>query len=228
MNRISVSFWLLLTSVALLSACNPTRLIGTWQAEDYQGGRYRKPLVLAVTDEGAVRRITEQNFVEQLRQQGVQALTSSGIFPTEEKMDKNDILAKISQFDVDALIVTRVVRRQKQAEQHTDFFGDTFYDQPWRYRNYDRYYRNYYDRSLRPDYYSDWYGYYSHSHQFSQARTYVVEYQIITAETNLYDARSGGLIWTGLAETTTYDDAVAAMKSYTRTMVEQLTKAGLI
>ncbi len=227
MNRIFL-YLITLGAIALLAACNPTRLVGTWQDEGYEGGRFQKVLVLAVTNEGSVRRISEQAFVDQLRSYGVQALTSSGIFPSEEKVEKDDILAKVAQYGIDALIVTKVVRRQKQTEQRTELTGDTFYDEPWRYRYYDRYYHNYYDRPLRPRYYSDWYGYYSRSHEYTHARTYTVEYQIITAETNLYDAKSGDLIWTALAETTVYGDDPDAMESYTKTVTEELTKAGLI
>jgi hypothetical protein len=223
-----MAFLLFLGSLALLSACSPTRMIGVWQNEDYRGGSFQKILVLAVTDEGSVRRISEQAFVDQLRGYGVQALSSSGMFPTEEKMKKEDILAKISQYDVDALAVTKVIQRQKATEQRTDIYGDTFYDSPWRYRYRDRYYNRYYDPSLRPPYYSDWYGYYSRSHEFTQARSYTVEYQIITAETNLYEAKSGNLIWTGLAETTVYGGPAEALKTYTKKIAEKLAEAGLI
>ena len=46
-----------------------------------------------------------------------------------------------------------------------------------------------------------WYGYYDNSYRVAYSPAYSIDYDITTAETNIYDAKSEVLVWSVMTET---------------------------
>ena len=158
----------------LLAACAATKLTTTWVDESRLGKPVSNVLVIGVTDREAVRRSFESKFVKQLEAAGVKAFSSADVLsiPADKKLAKEEIMAAVNKVNADAVIVTRLIGVNKEEA----------YNPPVTY------YRNYY-------------GYYGYGYDYIQQPGYYSTYTLVLLETNLYDAKSEKLIWSGQSET---------------------------
>jgi hypothetical protein len=147
------------------------------------------------------RRSFEDQFVAQLKEHGVNAFASYAVIPSEEKLDKETVAAKAKDLEVDAVLVTRLVdtRKEKIAA-------------PPQY------------------YYGGWYNYYTRAYEVARSPAYYTEYEykVVSLETNIYDTKSGKLIYSALSDTSVEDTVEAAIKSFIRALIESLAKNGLL
>ncbi|NIR14945.1 MAG: hypothetical protein GWN86_13750, partial [Desulfobacterales bacterium] len=65
--------------------------------------------VIGVAKEENTRRSFENKFVEKLQAAGVQAVASSSVMESDQKIEKATILAAIEKLDIDAVLVTRLI-----------------------------------------------------------------------------------------------------------------------
>jgi hypothetical protein len=106
MKRGKVFVGLLATVVlTLITACAPTALRSVWKDDAYQGGNLKKVLIIGVDRNSAVRALLEDEFTEQLKARGTEAVQSYRIFSEDEILDKRVIAAKVNELRIDALLI---------------------------------------------------------------------------------------------------------------------------
>jgi hypothetical protein len=159
-----------------------------------------------------VRRIFEDEFTARFKTRGTNAIPSYRIFPDENSLDKDAIDAKSQDLGIDALLIARVVDRKIKREltpaPYSNYYqGTYFYDWPNRYS---RYYSGPYP--LRYD----------------DERPRLSEYEVVNLETNIYDTRTGKLIWSALSNTIVGGSSKLEISSIIDTIMKSLSENQLI
>jgi hypothetical protein len=97
--------FLVIISLVIISACAPTTLKSVWRDDAYHGGHLKKVLIIGVDRNLTVKTLLEDEFVEQLKAGGTEAVPSHRIFSEEENIDKRVIASKVKELQVDALLI---------------------------------------------------------------------------------------------------------------------------
>jgi len=175
MNQLVIRWFVCaVISVFLVTACATTELKQTSMDESYRGKLLSNILVIAVTDDQGARRSFENKFVVLLKATGVDAVSSGrGIpIPADQKLEKDAILKAVGKYANDAVIVTHLVGVEK-----TQVYNPA------------------------PRSYTGFYGYYDNVYGHVHGRGYYSTTTIVRLETNLYDAKTEKLIWSGQSKT---------------------------
>ena len=180
---------LICLSIAFLCSCATTEVLNVWQEQGTENTKFSNVLVIGVIKKDSYRTLFENSMVEQLSKIGVKASASYKLFPNVEYLEKDIIVAKIEQMGIDGVVVARLVDKKKE----TVTTPSTTYVSGGYYRSYPYATPYSYSRS--------WYGYYDNSYQVSYSPGHSVEYDVSTVETNVFDAKSEGLIWSAMTET---------------------------
>lgn len=117
------------------SCTKTTTLHSTWSDEGYSGN-IKKVLIIGASENEGTRRVFEREFVNQLKPHGVESLPSNEILPAEKMLDKETILSKIQDLNIDAVLVTRLVEEKTQTVYYAGWYdgykqsyGRSFKDQ---------------------------------------------------------------------------------------------------
>lgn len=161
-------------SIFLFGACASTQLQSTYVNDAYRGKPVSSILVIVVTDKEAIRRSFENKFVAMLKATGVKAVSSMDAIamPAGQKLGKDAIMKAVEKFGNDAVLITRLA-----GVEETEVYNPP------------------------PRSYQGYYGYYDHLYGDIYGRGSYSTMKIVRLETNLYDAKTDKLIWSGKSET---------------------------
>jgi hypothetical protein len=105
-------------------SCSPTAMREVWKDKNYQGGKLKKILVIGVSNNPRIRRVFEDEFVEQLKAHGTDAVTSYRLIPSEEMLKKDTVESKMKTVGADAVIVTSLVDKQKHKVSSSNYTSE--------------------------------------------------------------------------------------------------------
>lgn len=174
--------------------CKPTELVGSWKDPATQTQDFKKIGVVMLSPNMNARAIVETEMAGALRSSGVPAWATFDIFPLAGRTDLAKELAvteeqrqahikkRVEEFDFDAILVMAILDVQKEEHYHSGSslsVGLPAY--PVYGFGYTGYYGYVYSSVSTPGYYET-------------ASTYFLE-------SNLYDAATEQLIWTGQTRT---------------------------
>lgn len=118
----------------LVTSCAKTTLLSTWRDDSYSGN-INRVLIIGGSEKPGMRRIFEQEFANQLKSHGIYALPSNHIIPSDKMLDKEAVLSKIKDLNIDAVLVTRLVEKKTVGTHYADWYdpytksyGRTFVD----------------------------------------------------------------------------------------------------
>jgi hypothetical protein len=177
----------------MLISCATTRLTAVQKNEDYKGGPIKKIAVLAVAKVPFIRNLFENDFVTALKARGVDAIPTYPVIPTVQLADRDLVVAKVKTLGTDAIIATRLLDRKTV---------ETYVPQTY----------------AVPSYYGDWGSYYGFV-----STGYTVQEEFAYLETNVYDTKTGQLIWTARSETSLASKDESLIKSFIKVVVDRLT-----
>lgn len=213
-----LSFILLL----VLSACATTRLRGAWVNPEYQGSGLNRILVLGVSENETYLRIFEDTLSNSLNNSGLMAEPGYTLFGTEKRPSREAITREIAAKGFDALIISKVTGRRTEEVVHP---GEFYYMRDPSFATHFYGWR----RPYPPRFYGHhWYDYYSRSYTLVHEPGYVREYEVMTVESNIYDARNGELIWSGVTDTIVQGQIADTINSLVNTLVQELARRQLI
>ena len=190
----------------LFFSCSTTKITETWKDPRYRGAPFSDLFVIGVAKEENTRRSFENKFAEKLRAAGVQAVASSSVMKSDQKIEKATILAAIEKLDIDAVLVTRLISL-KEEEIRSPPAGD--YGDP----------DDYHGR-----YYSDYNRAYDDAHQPAQYTTSVR----VGLETKLYDVKTEKLIWAATSKTANPKSKIKLFDAVIEALVKDLKKNKLL
>lgn len=160
------------------SGCgSSTDLSAVWRDVNYTSGPIREFMIMGLTHNEERRRTFEYEFAERLKRDGVVAVPSLEVFPSDYKIDKSALEVGVRNSEIDAILVTRLVALDKDAK----YTQTGNYTPPYRYYDY-------------------FYTYYSNAYDAVQASGDISQHRLLQLETSIYDTRTQQLVWSGLSE----------------------------
>ncbi len=172
MKRLPTLFLLVVSSI-LLNSCSANTLLYSWHEGSLEQYRLQKVLVVGVAQDETKRRIYEDTFVSSLTEKGIQATPSYTASNKVIEPGRSALQEVIDKTGTRLVMITHLVGRNE---------GETFY----------------HSQNISPqhDHFShDLYTYYPATYHaiYTSDRSSGITQVIL--ETNLYDVRTGMLIW---------------------------------
>ena len=178
-----------------------TQLVNTWQDPKFAGPAFKSIMVIDVTKQAGLRRTVEDELARQLEARGVQAVQSYTLIPEDGEVPKDRLAQAVAQAGVQGVLIIRLV----QTRQQTQVYPGTYTPPPYMFYGY---------------YSSSWIGFYDPPQVYT--------YDVVTAETNLFDAKGETLIWSGATETFAPRDIKKDIQEFAGVIIKSLTGSGLI
>lgn len=181
MKRLAVVMAVCLAASALANGKN-TKLVASVKNPSYNGQRFKKVLVIGMSDNPAIRSDFEDAMAKQLTRDGVHAVAGNLILlrPKSAKMDPEYLKAQVREHHIDAILVSRLI----SVKNEVTYIPGQVYTVPY-------------------PYYNSFYGYYGSVYPRVYTPDYLREDKTVRVETNLYStsAAEGELVWTGISDT---------------------------
>ena len=203
-------FLLSLVSTLIFSGCSSTRLVTSWHDEMVPSGTFKKPLVVAIANKQVIRAKLEDEFVRELRANGIDGMQSYKTFPDLKETEHTNIISGLSGLGRDCALVTRLIDIKKETiivPGQTTVYPVGGYIGPSHYNRFRTYYVESYNIVNSPAY-------------SYESKTYVME-------ANLYDAHSEKLVWTAYTETESPQSIDSAVKDFVKVVMKDITKTKL-
>jgi len=184
---------------SLFSACASTTLDMTWRDPTYEGRPFTKVLVIGSTDNPDNRRIFEDIVVNELKSRGVEAVASHTLIPSEGDVKRDKVVEVVKTSGADSVLSTRLVGIEtKTAEVPTQSPGAGDVDL---------------------------YRYYSPMEPQTTVRQ---DYRVANLESNLFDARTGKMVWWGRSQTFPTTDIGRMSRELGENVIKSLKSAKLL
>jgi hypothetical protein len=185
---------LALTAVllGLLTACETTKLETAWHAPEVGSIKFSKIVVVCIAPVESLRRPLEDAMEAEIK--AVPTVASYELLPdVADQVDPKKLNAAIAAAGVDGIITMRMVSLDDKTTYNPG------YEMPVYYSSFYSYYSPAY--ALGP-YYRGYPGsYYGAPMGYEYVPPSVTTEVIMRIETNIYNAKDGKLIWTGLSRT---------------------------
>ena len=198
----------LIAAALLLGGCAATQIVNQWSNPSYAAVSFKRIMVIGVSKQTSIRRNFEDEFVAQLRAAGADAVPSYELTPESGPVEESRLARAVRQAGADAVITTRLVRVERQAEYIPGTYGPYGPYGPYPGFGYYRWYS------------SAWVGFYE------PPRLHF--YDIYTSETSLHDVRNDRLVWSGIAKTTQLGDIRQETKEYVEVVIAALREKNLL
>jgi hypothetical protein len=194
----------------LLAGCSSTSLSGSWKSPEYNT-QVQKVYIIGIAKQETNRRIFEDEFHRQLAPFGVSGLSSYNDLPSSEEVDEAKITANIRTNGADSVLMAHVTGKRTEEVVNpgrvSSYGGGPSYGRPY-YGNYGSYYNRRRDVIYEP--------------------ATISQFEVITVEANLYDAKTSKLIWSAQLETIIEGDIQSLLTDFVKTVVKDLDSNNLI
>jgi hypothetical protein len=179
----------------LVAACASTKMVHSWSAPGFNKETVKKVLVLGISPNAALRRTFEDSFSVKLENLGYQAVSGYLWIPDATNLDRDAIIARIKAEHVTHVLVTRVLDTKEVVTYHPPTTVAVGYG------------------GYGPGYYGSWSTYYTVGYGAVMDPGYTTVNDVVTLETNLYDAsrEKDALVYSGQSDTWT-DQAQSGSK----------------
>ena len=164
---------------------------------------FRRVIVAGVGAQTSVRRNFEDEFVNQLRAVGVEAIPSYRYISEFDNPDLPRLKKAGQEAGADAAILARAVNVEQKTE-----FTPSYYPVPS---------FGLFGSHFGASWYGPYYGYPGASH-----------YNVYTSEVSFYDLRKDEVVWTGTVRSTETEDVPSGIRSYVQTVMKALEERTLL
>ena len=173
-----------------------------WRNPAYTAGAFNRVLVGGLASNTSIRRNFEDEFVNQLRAAGVDAVPSYRIVADEEKIDEAKLREAARKAGADALLFARVIQVDQKTQYGPGYFPYTSFG------------------IFGSHVGASWHG-------LAGAPT-VYRYNEYLSETTLYDVRKNDVVWTGTIKTAEPENMRTAIRSYVEVVMQTLREKNLL
>ena len=191
-----------LPSIALLvAACASTTLSNSWVSPEYKGPPLKKVMVVGVSNQPALRRTFEDEFVKELKAAGVDAVASYNFIPQDGQAEEAQVTQAVKEAGVNGVLITRFVRVDVNTQVTPAY--PPMMGMGW-YGGYAGAYGGFYDPPMA-----------------TQTDTLVLE-------TSLYGVDESHLLWSGTTQTFAPSNLKQEMPGFAKVVIGALQKHKLI
>jgi hypothetical protein len=197
---------LMFTAILSLMSCSSTQVTSSWKAEKLPANKYKKIMVLGIIKEKdrTLREELENQIVSNLKEQGYDASSAMQEYGPKafSRYKEEEIADKLKNSGYDAVLTTVLLDKSKD-QRYTP--GNVSYQPVGTYYNrFGRYYTTVYDRVYTE-------GYYTTSTNFF-------------LESNLYDTKSGDLVYSVQGKAFDPSSASTLGNDYAKTLIKDMKK----
>jgi hypothetical protein len=183
--------------------CKSTKLLTSWKNPNYAGQRFHKILVIGMSNNPATRADFEDALSLKIARNGLEAIPGNTLLlrPDTSKIDLDYIRAQVREHQIDAVVVSRLVK----VDKNVTYIPGQSYVIPY-------------------GYYRSFYGYYGTVYQQVYTPDYLREDTTVRIETNLYAVTppDGELIWTGTSDTFNPKSAHKVIDALVKLVVKEM------
>ena len=203
LRTLSYNFGVLILGAMLFAGCATTQVLSVWKDPSYQA-HPAKVMVIGVAKNPIYRRMFEDEFTQQIKAHGSEAIASYSVLSDKLQEDQGAIAAKVKELGVDTVLITRMVS-SKTVQYYVP--GSAYYP---------------------PPYYGTWPDYYGYGYRYMYSPGYIAEDEYAMIETNLYETVSDKLVWAATSEVSISHPDQKLIKSYIDVMVNSMAGNGLL
>jgi hypothetical protein len=182
------------------TGCATTQIESTWKDPSFAGPPFKKLMVLGISRQATPRRVFEDTFVAELVAQGVQAVPGHVHLPQDGPPEREAAVKAVRAAGVDGVIVTRLVARESEVRRDW---------QPMLLPM----------RTLEPGLGHAWVKVYEPRE---------VEIVRAIAETTVYRASDGLLVWSALTDSADPTNWQSASRGFARTAIAAMKKQTVV
>ena len=104
-----------LLTASAIGNCNSAKLVASVKNPSYSGQRFKKVLVIGMSDNPAIRSDFEDALANKLARDGIEAIPGHSILlrPESANMDLDYLKAQIREHHIEAVLLTRLVKVEK-------------------------------------------------------------------------------------------------------------------
>ena len=210
---------LLLLLLFSLTGCATVSMVSSWKEQSATSKNYKKILVVGITENRQMRQVFEEVLAGEMSKKGVAATAGYTITGIEAKQSREMLEKAVNKTAADAVLTTRVTARKRATDTRSGFVMT------------DRGFTNPYLSSddVMP---VDLYGFYGASvvsyATFDMKPVEVTTSTTFTLETNLFDAATGRLVWSGTSTAVNPKGIITVSKEFADVVSAALSKEGLI
>lgn len=196
---------LLITSllVMTLTGCASISLQHSAKDATLAAKQYKKLLIVGITDNPERRQIFEEVLASELQKRGVTAIPSYTITGVTEKLTWAAGEEAVRKTGADGAITTRVVSLKKDTSVNTGFI-------------------------MTEHGFADGYGVHVTYATFIHQPVEVILSTRMAIETNLFDAATGRMVWTGTSSAVDPEGIITASRELAEVIFKSMAKDGLI
>ncbi|MHA3787993.1 DUF4136 domain-containing protein [Flavobacterium hauense] len=195
-----------------VSCGSTTSITASYREPEITSADFKKVFIVAMTDNTYVQQAVENSMEKMIKERGASVIKSMDVLPPNfrkvaEKKDKEMVLQKLREKGCDAIMTIALV----DAKEETRYVQDSSPYYPIAipyYGGFGSYYMYGYDSFYSPGYYTD--------------------DKIYYLETNVFDANSEKLVWSGQSQTVNPESIEDFLKGYSQAVSERMTKDGLM
>ena len=117
---------LTLIFLILIISCATTTMQSVWKDNNYSS-QIKKIFIIGVSQNNTIRQQFEDEFVKQLATREIEAIPSYSILSADKMLDKDTIVSKIKDMNIDGVIVTKLINKpglslpEKAMTYHTHY-----------------------------------------------------------------------------------------------------------
>lgn len=202
---------ILMAAMLILSSCGTsTQILGVWQKPDSRSIRYQKVLVASLTNNLSAQQKVETELATILSGPGVVVTKSLDVFPpsieSKRDKDKDALLKKLRGYDSDIIVTNTVVDKKLRESYNRPFYG------PWAWGGWGGW--------------GGW-GYRGWGGGFYDPGFAVMDKEYYL-ETNVFDSRSGELVWSVQTRTSNPSSLEKFIEDYAKVIAKKMIEDGII
>lgn len=191
------------------TGCASLSLVSSTLNTTLPAKHYQKLLVVGITEKPEMRQVFEEVFASELRERGLNGIASYSITGINEKPSRDSLAEAVKKSQSDGVIVTRLVSFKRNTEVKTGFIMT--------------------DRGIAEYYgFSDFYNIPVTYATFVHQPVEVLRSTKASFETNLFDAVSGRLVWTGRSTAVDPEGTITISRELSRVVFREMSKDGLL
>jgi hypothetical protein len=184
----------------MVAACASTSLQSAWYDTSYNGGAFKRILVVGVGSNVANRRVFEDIFSQRLSATGTQAIPGYRFLADDARSNEPGWNAGVAQSGADGLLLVRLLGVDTRTHVYTTMMPGPMYG----------------------PYYGPWWG------PSMVAVPQVTQYDIVHVETSLFDVNTKRVVWAGTTQTFNPSTVAEETPGFADLIIGQLAARGLI
>jgi hypothetical protein len=113
----------LFVALSFTTGCASTKIVNEWREPDYVPPSFKKLVVLGISKDAVLRRSLEDEFVVQLKANGIDAMPSYQAIPEDGQVAEDRLLDAVKQSGADAALMIRLLRVERKAQVTPGYYN---------------------------------------------------------------------------------------------------------